>query len=70
MLTENAAVVEVKWAKMKLNGINYIYNAEDRRMYRADISKEGEDQIMWEDYAGRYINGQIDVFAPEEEEDA
>lgn len=65
VLAENAPVVEVHWTNIKIGGVNYIYNTEDRRIYRADINKEGEDQILWDDYAGKYINGRIDSFAPE-----
>jgi hypothetical protein len=63
---ENKAIQEVKWATVKLNGIHYIYNIRDRRIYRADISKEGEEQIQ--NYEGKYINGEIDPYAEETEE--
>jgi hypothetical protein len=68
VLAENAPVLEIKWATVKISGIQYIYNTYDRRIYRADITKEGEDQILWDSFSGKYINGEIDVYAPETEE--
>ena len=68
ILAENAPIVEVSWTRIKIGGIHYIYNSSDRRTYRADISKEGEDQIIWESYCGKYINGEIDSYAPESED--
>lgn len=68
VLAENAPVLEIKWATVKIGGIQYIYNTYDRRIYRADVSKEGEDQILWDSFSGKYINGEIDVYAPETEE--
>ncbi len=68
ILAENAPIVEVSWTRIKIGGIHYIYNSADRRTYRADISKEGEDQIIWDSYCGKYINGKIDSYAPESED--
>jgi hypothetical protein len=68
ILAENVPVVEVKWASIKLNGVYHIYNTVDRRIYRADLTKEGEDQIIWESFAGKYIDGAIDTYAPETED--
>jgi hypothetical protein len=68
ILAENAPIVEVKWATIKLNGVHYIYNTHNRNIYRADVSKEGEDQVIWESFGGKYINGTIDSYAPETED--
>ncbi len=69
VLAENAPVQEVQWTRVKIGGVHYIYNMRDRRIYRADISKEGEEQILWDTYAGKYVNGTIDAYAPETEDD-
>lgn len=68
VLAENAPVLEIKWATVKIGGIQYIYNTHDRRIYRADIAQEGENRILWDSFSGKYINGEIDVYAPETEE--
>jgi hypothetical protein len=47
----------------------YIYNLRDHRVYRADITKEGEDQILWDSYEGKYINGEIDPHCEENEDE-
>jgi hypothetical protein len=68
ILAENAPIVEVKWATIKLGGVHYIYNTHNRNIYRADVGKEGEDQVIWESFGGKYINGTIDTYAPETED--
>ena len=65
----DAPAKEVKWASLKHDGINYIYNLRDRRVYKADITQEGEDQILWESYEGKWRNGEIDPHYEENEEE-
>ena len=65
----SAPIKEVKWAALKIDGIHYMYNLRDRRVYRADITKEGEDQIMWESYEGKWRKGEIDPHCEENEEE-
>ncbi len=67
-LLENTPVKEVKWVLIKINGIQHIYNSYDRRAYRADVTKTGEDQILWDQYEGKYIDGTLDSYAEETEE--
>ena len=65
----DAPAKEVKWATLKHEGMNYIYNVRDRRVYKADITKEGEDQILWDSYEGKWRNGEIDPHYEENEEE-
>ncbi len=64
----NVPAKEVKWATLKIGGVHYIYNLLDRRVYRADITQEGEDQIMWESFEGKWRNGEIDPHCEETED--
>jgi hypothetical protein len=68
LLAETTPVKEVKWVNIKIGGIQYIYNSLDRRTYRADMTKTGEDQIQWDNYEGKYINGTLDPYAEETED--
>jgi hypothetical protein len=68
VLEDTHKVQEVKWGSLKLEGVNYIYNLKDRRIYRADITKSGEEQIMWEHFEGKWRNGEIDYYAEENED--
>ena len=68
LLAETTPVKEVKWINIKIGGIHYIYNSNDRRTYRADMTKSGEDQIQWDTYEGKYINGILDPYAEETED--
>jgi hypothetical protein len=69
VLEDTRKVQEVKWSALKLDGVHYIYNLIDRRIYRADITKSGEDQIMWEHFEGKWRNGEIDYYAEENEDE-
>ncbi len=68
VLVPNATIKEVKWANWKKDGIHYIYNIRDRRIYKADVSKEGEDQIMWDSFEGKFIHGEINFYEEENED--
>ena len=69
VLKDTQKVQEVRWATIKLDGVHYIYNLKDRRMYKADITQTGEDQIMWDHFEGKWRNGEIDYYAEENEDD-
>ncbi len=68
ILVPNTTIKEVQWANVKIDGIHYIYNLRDRRIYKADVSKEGEDQILWDSFEGKYIHGAINYYEEENED--
>ena len=71
VLDTTAPVQEVVWKLQTIDGVPMIRHLKDRRVYRADMNKEGEDCIMWDHYQGRWNEdeGEIDYYAPEEDEE-
>jgi hypothetical protein len=59
---------EVLWAPFVYDGIAMIRNLKTHNVYKADSEQEGEDMILWEEFMGKWRDGEIDSTAEEDEE--
>lgn len=68
VLAEEEPVKEVVWMAMTYEGRPMMRNIKNGLVYAADITKVGEDRIKWDEFEGRWIDGDLDVTATEDDE--
>jgi hypothetical protein len=76
IVVENTTVAKTDEAPVQPEWFTFLYeyrvlirNTKDGRVYDADTNKsEREEMIKWDSYRGRWRDGELDIYAPENEE--
>jgi len=67
-VVSSEGVKEILWIPLMHDGFAMMRNVKTRNVYKADTEKEGEDMILWSEYVGKWMDGEVDYHAEEDEE--
>lgn len=68
ILDDSAPVQTVAWEAFTFQGTPMIRHMTDGRVYKADMSKDGLERIVFSQYQGRWEDGDLNIYAPEEDD--
>lgn len=69
VLDDSVPIQVLEWEAFSFQGSTLIRHMKDGRVYKADMSKEGMERIVFSQFQGRWKDGDLDIYGLEEEEE-